>query len=435
MENIRPFQIALLAGFGFLGILSLILLANFKGYTGTDTKTYGESVEIWGTLDDKAFTNSIGSIAEQDKAFAVVTYKQIDADLFVDTLTNALAEGRGPDAVVLPSDLLVSLRSKLIPIPYDTFSLRDFRNAYIDGAEVFARPDGIYAVPIAVDPLVLYWNRDLFSSAGIVEPPATWESFVSQAVPLLTKRDSSRTITQSAVAFGEYKNVTNAKPVMLTLGMQAGATPVVEQSDQYVVTLDQPTSEGGTRPFTSAMQFYLDFSNRNSNRYTWDVGQQQDRTAFLGERLAMYFGFGSERADLQASNPNLNFDVTTVPQGAQAAVKRTFGEYYGLAMVRASDNTGGTYAAARRLAAPAVAAALSESLGLTPVARSVLAAGSKDPYRSVFFEAAPTARGWLDPEPEKSSSVFADLVANVTSNRQDVTAAVASAITRLAQIF
>ena len=58
---------------------------------------------------------------------------------------------------------LVEHRSRLQSIPYESFPERDFRNRYIDGASIFAMRDGVYAFPLMVDPLVMYWNRDIFS--------------------------------------------------------------------------------------------------------------------------------------------------------------------------------------------------------------------------------------------------------------------------------
>jgi len=411
------------------------MIANFSGVTGGSTDTYGPKVEIWGTLDSNAFRSTITSLVEEDEGFAVVTYTQVSESTFVSSLTDALAEDRGPDAVVISSSLLATLRSKLIPIPYESFPIRTFRDNYVEGAEIFARTDGVYAIPFAVDPLILYWNRDLFSAAGLVQPPDTWESFVSRAVPALTKRSTNRKLTQSAVAFGEFDNVKNAKDVMLMLALQAGSEPVTESEDKYLVTIDIPEYSNTSRPFTSAMQFYLEFSNINSSRYSWDVAQTDDKSAFLGERLAMYFGRASELSAISAGNPNLNFDIETVPQGADSNIKRTYGEFYGLAMVRGGANSTGTYMALSRIAAVDIAPYLSQNLRMMPVIRSVIADGFSDPYQTIFAKAVPGAHSWLDPNPDQSDAAFSNFVSSVTSNQQYLSTAVSTLINRLAQIF
>lgn len=39
--------------------------------------------------------------------------------------------------------------------------------------------DSIIAFPLTIDPLVMYWNRDILSNAGIVKPPAYWDEIYS----------------------------------------------------------------------------------------------------------------------------------------------------------------------------------------------------------------------------------------------------------------
>jgi hypothetical protein len=77
------------------------------------------------------------------------------------------------------------------------------------------------------------------------------------------------------------------------------------------------------------------------------IVQRVDRAEFLEGKLALYFGMGSERESLERDNANLNFDVTTVPQGSGATIQRNYGDFYALAIPRASKNTSGAYAVAR----------------------------------------------------------------------------------------
>ncbi len=93
--------------------------------------------------------------------------------LVSEELVAALASGQGPALVIMPHDLLVSQGDKLTPIPFSIVSERAFLDTYLDGASVFLSNNGILALPILVDPVVMYWNKDLFASAGI---PTPWSS-------------------------------------------------------------------------------------------------------------------------------------------------------------------------------------------------------------------------------------------------------------------
>lgn len=435
MQNIRPFQIVLLAVFALLGIISVAVIASFEGSTSEEARQYGDRVLIWGTIDARAMRTTIDQIERDIDAFEVVEYTQKDSRTFEDELVNAIAEGQAPDVVLIPHESLVSLRSKLTPVPYDTFSQRSFRDRFIDGAEIFARSNGVYALPALVDPIVMYWNRDIFSANGLSTPPSSWEQIVGSIVPAITKYDNSGEITQSAVALGEYENVTNAKEMLLTLTMQSGSRMVTERRSGYQVALNESIADGGRPPLAAALQFYTNFSNPNNNLYSWNRGLADDRTAFLGGDLALYFGPGSASDRLQQQNPNLNFDVAPVPQGASATVKRVYGTFYGFAIVRATQNTQGSYAAIQQLVSDTALQTLAMELNMVPASRSLVAAGTDDPFDQVAYNSALVARGWLDPSADESGEIFAQMVDDVVSSRQSISDAVSDAVSRLTLAF
>lgn len=434
MGNLRPFQIGLLAVFGIVALISLVLLASYQGLGGLAANPYGNRVVIWGTFDAAPFTSLIQEISRDDRDFQVVQYVKKDPRTFQSELVNAIADGQGPDAIILSHEDLIALRTKLQPISYDTFPRRTIQDLYADGAGVFALQNGLYALPLFIDPLVMYWSRDLFASGGVAQPPATWEA-LTNTVERLTLRDAGRGISQATVAFGEYENVTNAKAALLTLLLQSGSQMVTETPDRYQVGLDMPTGNAASRPLFSTLQFFVEFSNVNSPLYSWNRTFESDKDAFLSERLALYFGYGSEFAQLRKQNPNLNFDAAAMPQGAGATVKRTYGNFYGLALLASSQNQSGTYRALVVLDSAANTATLASALGLAPAQRANLAAGSPDAVSSTVYNQALIARGWLDPGREKSDEIFRQMVEDIVSGRQQIGTAASDAIRRLELAF
>lgn len=434
MLNLRPFQILTLGIFGLLFVFGILALARYSGFVG-EANPYGQSVEIWGVLDGDEMLKEIQSITEADERFYVVTYREFDPRTFADELTNAIAEGRGPDAVILTHEEILRERPKILPVPYETLPQRSFNDTYIDGATIFNLSDGTYGFPIAVDPLVLYYNRDMLAAEDLVAPPRTWEELLNQAVPRLTKRSSNNSITQSAVALGEYQNVKNAKDILLMLMLQAGSSLV----DDYVGTLElrfNETDVATSRPPADAsLDFYTQFANPGRTVYSWNRSLPQDTQAFLSGDLAFYFGFASEVDELRGENPNLNFDATRVPQAADATIKRNYGLFYTLALLRSSDNRDGAYQAMVQLAGRDRAASIAEANELAPVFRSTIAARHQDPFMQNAYDGALTARGWLDPNPVASENVFKRMIEDVTSGRTRISSAVADAQTRINQLF
>ncbi|MBI4086554.1 extracellular solute-binding protein [Candidatus Kaiserbacteria bacterium] len=417
-SSLRPFQIILIGIFLALAVGGVILFMMYRGFGGT-ANPYGNSVEIWGTLDDRAFSEVIRAIGDTENDYKVVSYIQKDPRTFHAALADAIAEGRGPDAIVLSSDFLITERAKIYPISYKTLPLRDIKDAYVDGVEIFALKDGLYGLPFAVDPLLMYWNRSLFASAGLAAPPSTWESLVAQAVPALVRVKQSPifAVDKAALAFGEYANVQNASEIMYMLILQAGSNLITENAIGYEANVNRSVGQTTRPPAQAALDFYTQFANPARPVYTWNRSLTGDRNAFLAGDLAMYFGFGSEFPGLRAGNANLDFDAAPIPQGADGVLKRGYGTFYALALLKSSDNLAGTYAAISRLNGVEEQKMISEELALAPVSRQALAGGNANPYLQTAYTLALIARGFLNPEPSASEDIIKTMIEDVTSGR------------------
>ncbi len=431
----RPFEIGLVAVFVIAALGGLAYLATIKGGSSSEVKAYGDAVSIWGTMDSSKVGPLIKSIGEVDKQFgAAVSYRELDERSFENDIVNAIAEGNPPDLILLPHDMLVTFRSKLFPIPFESYPVSTFQSEHIDGASIFVLPDGTYGVPVGVDPLVLYYNRDLLANAGMAEPPKTWESLLNNAVPRLTKTDNRRNLLQSAVGMGEFLNVRNAKEILSMLLLQSGISIIDAKEKTYMVTLAYSQAQG-LPPAHAALNFYTQFASPTSNAFSWNRSQQFDRNAFTAGKLAFYFGFQSERTEIEEENPNLNFAVARIPQGEGVSAERNYGTFYALAIPKTGRNINGAYTAAFRMASADVAGMVAETLGVTPTLRALYGVSSDALYGSLFEDSALIARGWLDPSPKDSRSVFKAMIEEVTFGRGDAVEAISDAAVSLEELF
>ncbi len=434
MPNIRPFEIALIASFIIAALIGVFFLATHKTDTEKDQALYGSSFMIWGTIDEQVMTAFLKKVVDEDDALKVVQYRRIDPRSFESELVNAIAEGRSPELILIPHTFLAQLRTKLQPIPFTTFPERTFRDTYVDGAAIFMPSDGVYGFPIAVDPMVMYWNRDLFSSSGLAQPPKTWESLINETAPAITRTSDRREVLQSAMSFGEYVNVAHAKEILSMLFIQAGSTIVNEQGKSYAVTLNQSTT-GGLMPGESVLPFYTQFANPEKALYSWNRSLPLDRTAFLQNTLALYFGFGSERTAIERESPNLNFDMTEVPQGSGATIRRDYGEFYAFAIPRGSRNPTGAHAVATLFGNAQNATYIANGLGMAPVHRAELGTAGADLYKGILYQAALIARGWLDPNPDQSAAVFRQMVEEAATSEGRLQQIINDAAHRLQALF
>ena len=173
-DQIKPFRIIVLAVFALVAVVGLFMFARFEGFDNGEDAI--GTVTIWGTLPEEAVSSQIETLREEQPAFARVSYVQIPLATFGAELAEALAIDEGPDMVLISQEQLLSERNKLSVIPYSSISQRDFLDSFVPITELYLTDKGTYGIPIAIDPLVMYYNRTLLASAGVPQPPSTWEA-------------------------------------------------------------------------------------------------------------------------------------------------------------------------------------------------------------------------------------------------------------------
>jgi ABC-type glycerol-3-phosphate transport system substrate-binding protein len=434
--KLRPFELGLVIGFIFLGIAALIIVANYQQPPPPPPPggAIVGQVSIWGTLPQAAVDDVLEQLKIQNEQYENVSYRYYNPDTFDDRLLNALADRTSPDLILVSHERLVDMRRRIQPVSYDSFPLRDVRSQYVDGAEIFALNDGLYAFPIAIDPLMMYWNRDILATNGFLEPPATWESLVNSVFPEIIERDFNRTIQRSVVAMGEYNNVRNSYGIISALFIQGGAVGVVQEGNSYSIQL-QNRIGGGSDPLRNAVDFYTRFSRPSNTLYSWNRSLPEDRQSFIAEDLALYFGFASEGRLLQRINPNLNFDIAEFPQDGSATVRRTYGKFYGLSVLNSSRNMAGAFAVMANFRNQSIADSIAINSNMTPAYRSSLGAGSNDEYGRIAYPAASIAKGWLNPNKDQTDIVFQTMTQDINENRRDLSGAVLDASERLESAY
>lgn len=435
--KLRPFELGLVIIFIFLGVAALLIVANYKSPPAAPPPggAIVGKVSIWGTLPQAAVDGVLEGLEKQNEQYGNVSYRYFNPDAFEASLVNSLADRTGPDMILVSHERLVHLRKRIQPVSFESFPLRDVKSRYVDGAEIFALDDGLYAFPIAIDPLMMYWNRDILATNGFLEAPTTWEQLVNAVFPGIIERDFNRTIKRSVVAMGEYNNIRNAYGVISTLFIQGGSAGVViDNKGKYSIQL-QNRIGGGTDPLRNAVDFYTRFSKPSNTLYSWNRSLPEDRLSFVAEDLALYFGFASEGKQIQKINPNLNFDIAEVPQDASATVRRTYGKFYGLSALNSSDNLTGAFAVMSNFRNQSIADEIAIKSDMTPVYRTSLSGGSNDTYGRVAYRSASIAKGWLNPNKEQADTIFRTMTQDINENRRDLAGAISDATDRLEKAY
>ncbi len=420
----QGFQTILLFIFGFVGIIGVLIFAGVIPL-GSDTASFGGNVSLWGSVSEKVMVPIINEINRENEKKFSVTYQYIERDNFEDELIASLARGQGPDAVIFPHSLLVKQNDKIYPIPYEAYTSRMFTDRFAEGGELFLSPRGVLALPLYVDPLIMYWNRDLFTNAGITVQPKIWSEFLSLP-ELLTKRDEKGNIFESAVAMGSYNNITNAKDIIPLLFLQTGEKIIERNStlggrDSFSVILG--LARGAAE---SSLNFYTEFVNPAREAYSWNTSLPSSRKFFESGKLAVYFGFASEYGGIKRNNPNLNFDVALIPQRAESKTRMTYGDMWGVSVLKSSKKINTSISAMYEIVYN-YSDEITEGIYLPSLVRASLSDLGTDPIMSIFKQSANISRSWLNPDPKATENIFSEMINSINSGKKMVPTAIEEA--------
>ncbi len=413
------FQWIIIGIFIIFIVVGVVSFANFKG---TDTSVQLTPITIWGTFPADIFDSYVSAINNQYSQVLPITYVEKRADQFNYDFISALARGQGPDAILLTSDIVLPYIDKIALIPYTAMTQREFKDRYIQESDMYISQNGILALPFVVDPLVMYWNKDTFNAAGVAIQPKYWDEF-GPLTKKLTDRDNRGNIKSSTIAFGHFENINNAREILGTLIMQTG-NPITTSFDSNIISTIKTTSSVNPQP---ALEFFTQFANPNNAVYSWNRSMPDSKISFLSGNLATYFGFASELQDLREKNPNLNFDVTDMPQLRKSNIRLTYGKMYGFSLVKSSKNLNGTYQIISIINSPQFLKTIGEKMYLPSVRRDIIASGSEDPYIQMFNRSALISRSWIDADPGKSRNIFGKMIDSLVTGRKSIYQAIQDA--------
>jgi multiple sugar transport system substrate-binding protein len=274
-----------------------------------------------------------------------INFRRIRYEDYKKELLNALAEDRGPDIFSLHNTWLREWKTKLVPmpktvtLPYQevrggfkkevvtvlrttpTLGIKGIKNNFVSVVENDAilssddptEANQIYGLPLSVDTLALYYNRDLLNLAGIPGPPTTWAEF-REMVKKLTKFDQEGKLVQSGAALGTARNIERAADILALLMMQNGAEMINEREQVAFDKIPAGLKERGVPPGEEALIFYTDFANPTKEVYTWNEEMPNSLQAFAAGKTAFFFGYSYHLPLLRNLAPRLNFAVTAMPQ-------------------------------------------------------------------------------------------------------------------------
>ncbi|HEY4493766.1 MAG TPA: extracellular solute-binding protein [Candidatus Paceibacterota bacterium] len=430
----KSFQTILLIVFAFFIVGAVLIFSGvLGGGSGSQDKLIAQPVIMWGTVSKSTMEDILQKAIDAGDKFEI-TYVEKRADSFEAELIDALASNKGPDLILAPHTLVLKQRDKLLPLPETAFSRRLFMDSFVEAGETLLGTDQeggesiVLGLPLFLDPIVMYWNRDMFTKAGLSAPPSTWLEV--QLLPeRLTKLDERGNIVEGAVGLGGVNNVSHFKEILSAQIMQTGNKIVTFALGRASVVLAEGTNA------ESALRFYSEFGNPSLPKYSWNSAKRSSLDEFIAGKLAIYFGFGSELGIIEARNPHLNFDTANFPQISSGERRLTYADVYTLAVIKNSSVQNAAYAVAYRMSLGVAADIAGSELRLPPARRDLLSVADEDPNVALFESAAVISKTWFDPNWVVTRNIFADMIESVLIGKLSPSSAVSAASARIQDLL
>ncbi len=284
----------------FIGAIILLSIAVFI-YNAILPKFFPAKINqakliYWGLQEEATVLAPIIAGFEKEHPNIKVEYVKQDRERYMDKLVTRSNNGNGPDIFRFHNTWTSQLLGLLLPIPDNIISNDDFSKNYYPVAKSDLIKNGaIYGLPLQIDTLNLYVNRDLFQAAGL-NAPTTWIEF-SIAARQLTVKDGNQNIKTAGAAMGASNNIVHAPDIISMLFAQNG----VNLKD---ISSNLPAA-------SEALNFYSSFAKTPEN--VWDDTLDSSVKMFASGTLAMHFGYSSDFFTIKSINPNLAFDIYPVP--------------------------------------------------------------------------------------------------------------------------
>lgn len=422
--------------FGIIGVIILVaLLVIFGLIPGLrEPAPPRVTLKVWG-FEDEELWREIAERYREEFFYVDIDFEKKDPATYENDLLNALAGGEGPDIFVLQNSEISKHREKLLPVPKESlsFSLRDFRETVFDAAgDLITKEGDVLGLPLTVDALALFYNRDYLNSANIASPPKTWEELVD-TTKRLTAYSEVGTILRSGIALGTSVNVEHAFDILSSLLIQSGVKIIDAEANQSGLIAGR--APGLMGPAETALAFYTSFADSTKRTYAWSTFFPNSIQAFAEGQTAMMIGYAKDVPLILEKNPHLNFGLSHFPQPSNSDKKVYYARYEFKAVSKQSKNALEAWRLLLWLLRGDNDKFFAEAVRLPPSRRDLVVSRPSEDYLPVFYEEILASKTWPIPDENKVRPILAEMIDSVVSRSSTVETAVDRAHTRLNNVL
>ncbi|MBU3957102.1 extracellular solute-binding protein [Patescibacteria group bacterium] len=287
VKKILPIILGLILVVGLVFLIIKVGLPRFQ-------KPKEITLTYWGLWEPESVMRQVIADWNKDNPNIKINYSMQSKLQYRERVQSALARGEGPDIFRYHATWLPMFKNQLDSVPTEVMSTSQFEAAFYPIAASQLRSGTSYlGIPLEIDTLSLFYNKDIFQTAGKT-PPTTWDELRRVAIELTTHDEAGR-IQTAGVALGTTNNIEHWSDILGLMMLQNEAD------------LANPTGSLAE----DALIFYTIF---NKTDRVWDLTLPNSMLAFASGDLAMYFGYSWDVFEIKNINPDLEFGVVEAPQ-------------------------------------------------------------------------------------------------------------------------
>jgi multiple sugar transport system substrate-binding protein len=418
---------------GAVLVIVVLIIGSVLLSGGGGGKKNEEQVELiwWKTFQDREDLSALIDAYQEFRPNVTIKYAKKNINDYETELLNAIASGNTPDIFTIHNDWLPKHMDKMAPMPSHLMSEKQYRDAFVDVAAAdFVKDGKIYAMPLSVDILGLYYNKDILGSAGIFTPPTTWPEVVS-AVQKVTRLDNSGNFTRSGIAMGSSNNINRSADILMLLMLQNGTE--FYNSNFTSARFDQQTrvNDQSFNPGAAALDYYTQFSRASKKAYTWNTKADNSVDAFAQGKLAMMISYSYMIPTIKDKAPNLNWGVVGVPQVDNSGLKVNFANYWGEGVSETSTKQEYAWDFLKFITQKDVLVKYYDQVKAPSSRKDLLSFQTEDLEIGTFAANAITARSVYKPDAGQFEGIMLKMIDDVTLRSADPNDAVSDAVSQV----
>lgn len=417
-------------------ILALTLMMLGLGCSGLSAQEQAQvkaiTLNYWTVFGDVDALQQLANQYKRQRPYVTINIRQLRYDEIDKLFTNALADDVPPDIISVHARLVDHYRARLAPMPSDVKVAKLTQTTGLKKelqvtTEVFAMPTAaavkrdyvsavgndaivgnqVFGLPLSMDTLAIFYNKDLLDKAGVPEPPKTWDEF-SAAAKAGTKYDRDGKIIQSGVALGTGKNIDNSFDILSALMMQNGVTMAGSGRVSFADGVDKA---GPLHPSLQALDFYTNFARPSTDAYAWNETFPNALESFVRGQSVFYLGFAYDYGRIQSRAPEMSLEVIPLPQLAPASPVNS-ANFWLESVVKKSKHQNEAWDFVRFMSQPANLLTYNTRAARPSPLRVHIKEQEKDPRLMPFTSQLLVAKNWYNGQDwEAARGAFNDLIA------------------------